>query len=922
MTTAGRPLGSAALLRVGGLPVAFWSAAGAPELLAQVERLVDAEGQLRSAARDLAVRLGTDLVTDPAVPRDARRLLLDLRRRLHRGDPVGGTDLRALPSSLRSAPADATLHALTAHVRAERPVGEQAARLTTAVDAEVERLVGLPRLVRDGSAVARAVVPATLVPSSADPPTRAARRRAAHARRLVARAATVATPRGWFSHVGLVQVTDRPGADDAHGTHTLGVGPRYAAHWTQDVRTARRSASAPSEDWPAPATPLALDPLQWTDGDRLVSVVLDHHDHPVQAVVRRTDLLDAVCSVLTDGARTFGGLAAALGCTRSDDVAGLRGFVRHLVGAGVLQAGSTPATVLIGDARPDAPAVDGRAGWVDVHRDVTGTLARGDVTGLQAAVLEALAVLDLATSRGTDGTRSVLPDGTWTLADVLAAELDARRRPDAPGTSDTTGLSGAHRATAPPSPGAAAAPPPSPLADLLRATARATPPGRPLVLDRARLADAGATVPTTLAWPVDCLVRVPAPGTEHPAVLEQVWPSGVLDSRFAHGLTALHGDLPHVAGYRAFLRRLESLTGTLVVEILAPPLSDGAANAVRRPAGTGAWTGDPHAAAYTGTPPGRYVPLGAIRVERRAGRLSAWAGGRRLWPVYHATRSLSPPWDRVAEVLLAAAPVAARVPRDLLAVVTVPDGMTSLPRVEVSGGLVLAGAQWLVGPAELPSPGDALDQRLRTLVRLRRGRGLPRWVWLVPPGDAPAVACDLLGLDALDTLAHRTTPVARLVEMLPRPDALAVHDAAHGGRVVVSQLHLRFPTDETPEALAERLAPQVRAAVRRPTRPATVRPTTVRPTTGAPVAVQPVTAPRPAALRPRPSVGSPADATHRARAPPPRPAPRDPCLSGRAPVTDAATHDHSCTTSRGGNHERDRPGSRPVRRRGTLSAYP
>lgn len=811
MTGTGRPLGGAVLLRVAGLPVRTWLAAAAPDLVADVERLVTAEDHLHDAARSLADRVGAHLVTDPATTRVQRRHLLDLRRRLHRGLPTDDADPRALPTATTSAAAAETLRALHTHLDAERVVAVQAALVTRAVQAEHARLVGLPAAVCAGSATARAVVREVLRPDATATTTRADRRRAAHARRLLTRAATVATPRGWFSHVALLDPTTS--VDGEAGTSFV-VGPRYAAHRTQDVRAARRATATPPADWPHATTPLALDPLQWTEGDRVVSVVLDHHEQPVQAEVRDTTVLRAVRARLRDGARTFENLAASFDCTTPAEQDALRGFVRHLVALGVLQAGALPRTDLVTGTAPDqvpdspadSPTGEGDRAWVDVYRDAAGTLTRHDAATLQRAALAALAVLGLADPDPTEDDPSgpaadggaTLPDRDWRVVDVLAAELDAR-----PAERASVSPAGAR-------PGRAR---PTRLAELLRAGAEA---GGPIVLDRARLCRAGADVPDTLPWPVDCLVRLPAPDADHGPVLEQLWPVGVLDSRFAHGLAAVHGDLPHVAGYRAFLRRLEQLTGTRVVELLAPPLSDGAANAVRRPACTGAWTGDPHAGAYTGEPPGTYVPLDAIRLERRGGRLRAWAGGRPLWPTYHATRSLSPPWDRVAQVLLAAAPVPARAPRSLLAVLTVPDGLTSLPRVETAGGVVLAPAQWLVAPAELGSPDDAPDVRLRALVRLRRDRGLPRWVWLVPSGDEPPVACDLSSLDALDVLGHRTDPVARLVEMIPRPDALPVRDAAHGDAPVVAQLHLRLPVDETAEDLARRLAPRVRSALGTP----------------------------------------------------------------------------------------------------------
>jgi hypothetical protein len=346
-----------------------------------------------------------------------------------------------------------------------------------------------------------------------------------------------------------------------------------------------------------------------------------------------------------------------------------------------------------------------------------------------------------------------------------------------------------------------------------------------IVIDSHLLDECGAAS-GVLNWPVDCLVQVPARGADFTAVLDSLWPPGLLDARFADTLVDMHRVIPHVEAYRAFLRRLEQLTGILFVELLAPPLTDGAANAVRRPIYTRAWTGDPHTEAYLrgDTNPGRYIPLNAIRIRRAGGRLRADVDGQPIWPVHHATRSFEPPWDRLARALLATAPLA--LPLDYhnmshaLTLLRTPwSEQPSVPRISVSGGIVLSPARWRVPPDQLWDSGASTTAKLRVLIRLRNRYSLPRWVYLDRGDQGPPVPCDLESLHAIRTIERCTTGSApmNVIEMLPAPDQFLVIDRAHGrGDRLASQLQLRFPCDESATAMAMRVAQAVLAALGSP----------------------------------------------------------------------------------------------------------
>jgi hypothetical protein len=835
-------LGGAALLRVAGLPIRCWLAGANPDLFAQVRQLALGEDGHRARTGRLAERIGTELVPRPGLSRPDRAELLAVRRLLHRGDPVPAARYQrvlqivaGLPDLDRGLPDE-----LARSADRERELACLGTQLAAALTDEQSRLRRLPAEIRADSPVARAILPdhppepAGQDHPPADPGGRRHRRPVEYAWRQLTRAATSATPRAWYSHVALLPVAVTgpvppapvPPAPVPPGPVPPGpvppgpvlVGPGFAARWAESVRACRRSLTSPPPGWPAPGTRLAVAPLHWHEPDgRLVVLVLDQHEAPEQVSVRRTPLLDAVVTALAAGPRTHRELARTLGCGPEAQPA-LREFLRQLVTLGVLQPAAPPRTRLVRPDRPDqpdqpGPAYAGVPGWVDVYRDAGTALAGGTCAELQAGVLQAVRVLALMAADDPAAGRPPARDShrSWPVTDLLRAHLTGAEPPPP------------HRHA--PAAWPAPAGPDSGWRRLVGYLADR--------LDATTEVDIGATTldrlgaPTgPLDWPLDCLLRVPAPGTGYAAVLEQLWPPGTVDARFAEALAELHGRVPQVEAYRAFLDRLEELTGVLFVELLAPPLSDGAANAVRRPRYTRAWTGDPHAAAYlpAGAVPERYLPLGSIRVRRSGGRLRADVDGQPIWPVHHATRSFSPPWDHLGRLLLAAAPRtsrwAYRRPQDPLVLFP---GRRAVPRITVDGGrIVLSPAQWRLAPGELWEPGAPLSRKVRALARLRDRRGLPRWGQLAGPGEEPAVHIDLESLHAVRALERwlRSGAPIRVVEMLPAPDQLLVTDLAHRpGDRLVSELLLRLPVDEAPAALADRLAPDILASLSLPAGP-------------------------------------------------------------------------------------------------------
>ncbi|OKI36972.1 hypothetical protein A6A29_41265 [Streptomyces sp. TSRI0281] len=118
-------------------------------------------------------------------------------------------------------------------------------------------------------------------------------------------------------------------------------------------------------------------------------------------------------------------------------------------------------------------------------------------------------------------------------------------------------------------------------------------------------------------WPVDVTLR-PFDSAER-ATLESVSPAGVLSARFTESLVRMNGGAHLADTYQAFLRRLDEETGIQSVEVLVPSLAERAANAVRRPLYTTAWTGDSDLFHYVPEPlrsgmRPAFLPLGQLEV--------------------------------------------------------------------------------------------------------------------------------------------------------------------------------------------------------------------------------------------------------------------------------------------------------------------
>jgi|GEM_PF-2597847 len=794
------------LLRIAGLPIRYWLAAANAEMFDRIRRLDREEGARNAEARLLAERIGSVLIPDPALTREDRRFLLAVRRSLHRGETIagiGGSSFLDIPVS--SVDAGDLIRALVAISDRDRTLATLSSGIEADLKGEQERLFFLPEDIYRDSPTARSFLPG----HDRSGPVRnqkQRRHRFEYEWHRIVRAATGSTPRDWLSHVALLPI----------GPSTLmppSVREQFTAQWTSNVRTRRLELADPPADWPVNESRLAMNPLHW-DADNNLVIAMVTSGELAHVSVKHTTLLDAICENLKDAVLTFGDLADALGCVREDDRLALRVFVRHLVSLGILQTSEPPIVRLERLAIPGVTfagpveAEGSRTAWVDVYRYVDGGVSGNIARDVQEGALLAWRLMRHMRADTAVLNERAAPtvERTWMFTDILRDTLD---------TYATAMEDGSHANAVEED---SSAPASAAFTSFLGELGDRFGSGSGIVIDASALDEWGIS-PGEPNWPFDCLVRVPSEGADFTAVLDQLLAPGLLDSRFADTLADIHGDLPHVEAYRDFLSCLEEVTGVLFVELLTPPLSDGAANAVRRPMYTPAWTGDPLNEIYLcpGKGPERYIPLHAIRIRRTGGVLRADVHGQPIWPVHHATRSFSPPWDGIARVLLATAPAVlpGGFPRMRDTLTRVFDKPTT-PRISLSGGIVLSPARWLIPADQLWHDDVPGTTKIRTLIRLRDRYSLPRWVNLVSGGDETHVPCDLESMIAIRTIERhmRNRTQLHLIEMLPSPDQLLVVDRAHRKEDrLASQMQLRFPHDESPRALAHRIAPDIIAAL-------------------------------------------------------------------------------------------------------------
>jgi len=366
-----------ALLRVAGLPMRRWTAAGNPDLVAGLRELLAEEEAYAAYARSLADWVGA-LIPDA----EDRAALLVLRRDLHNGRPV----CSALPELARATAWSTAL-------------GLRWAALDEDLERERKRLQRLPWQQVDET-LARAVPELVAdigrrLDAGENWGGKRLRQRSEYLLRMIARGAAKPTPRGWLAHVGRVEVAETP---------SWPVVAECSAQWVSNVNADRRRAVLDGGT-------ITMNGLTWVEGDRLrcwsTTRVVE---------VRRSPLLDAIRNVLADGVHDVDELVRRLAPDAGDV---LRRFLRHLVELGIVQLSRPPRTSW------DVPL----DGFVDVYRHVQGAVPVDFVARTSELALQALRLADVLPRPADHPVLAIIGSAARPVTDLVAEYLDSEPAP-------------------------------------------------------------------------------------------------------------------------------------------------------------------------------------------------------------------------------------------------------------------------------------------------------------------------------------------------------------------------------------------------------------------------------------------------------------------------------------------------------------
>ncbi|MGI9148883.1 MAG: lantibiotic dehydratase [Chloroflexota bacterium] len=801
------------MVRLAGLPISVWLAGASPELFDELRQLDDCTRACCEEGHRLAEVIGVALVPHPALSPAQRSTALAVRRSLYSFGPVGEADLAAVceqAASLLNDPTLATQLVSYAALSEEIRRGEHAA--ATQVDEELAALRARAWQLITSHPVAYLAVLESDVDTLQDIERRVAagepwstkrmRQRADYLWRLINRGAAKVMPRGWLGQIAVVEVRE-------DGTLHLQLSPEVGRASSENLHERARLAAAFADratGWSE--TMLGVTPLHWyrdshDDAGRFEFWVRRAEDPSKLHIVRlrATPLLVAVVHALQAGELSVEQLLRRLLPSPESWSVGrpnVVGFLQYLADSGVLEC-SAPGPGRPSTWQPLAVAELSSASgseFVDVYRRPNGAALPAEPLRRLAGELEP--VSRLLTVIG--GNRSLAPGLRWIgaeprpLLDVVAAQLgDAANLDQPPHNHDWPAMPGEPSAY-------------SRLRVWLEPRLDSRDPVDLEASPAVRDADRAGEV-----WPTDYLVRPFQLDGRLCVALDHIEPAAVVDSRFSDSLLDLGCDAGRQNWYREFLTELEVQGGGRCVELMVPALHAKAANAVRRPGYTRAWTGYSNVSHYTrrSEAPTHYIPLAKITLRHEQGTIIAEAGGDQLWPMMHATRSLPEPWPLIARWLLYASPQPLRGSWRTLgwSLPGWPE-RNYLPRLTLSGGrVVITPAQWRIPVSELWQPADTASAKARGLARLRARLSLPRWVRMCGDVHQEPLACDVDSLQTLqlvDRLVRSGATELLVAEMIPSPDQFMLDDPLHAAGPSGSEWLVRLPWQASPGASAQR----------------------------------------------------------------------------------------------------------------------
>lgn len=624
-------------------------------------------------------------------------------------------------------------------------------------------------------------------------------RNAAYLYSIITRATLRTVPRDWHTQVAFVPVGEAGEPPSRTG--------RIACLWTENVHALRSRLAVDMAAVDGLDVRLSLAPIRWNTAERIVFCVTDF-DKPAE--VREVDLkrsafLDTIIGCIGEVGASAGKVIDHVAGADRQQREVTRGFLGHLANLGVIVCSRSPTTRMVSWTQPAAAAselpVSLRAdGYLDVYSDWTGCISCEIARTIQSgfAVIAQLSNFVDATARAATTSPSGPQGVERSLIDLVREYLlNPVSEP-------------AIKSVAPVGEWPAQTHLQTNYANFTKRLRDQFNTER-IVITSCDLDEACAPQ-WHLRWPVDVMVRLSRPETGFIGVFDEAFAAGSMDARFIWGARKLELAVPHCDFYRKFLVALEQLgkEDFRFVELLVPPLAFGAANAVRRPALVRSWTGDPDWQFYftEEAGPPHFIPLGKLRIRDTKRGRRVFAGEQMLLPMYHATRLPIPPWNVLTDLLLNAVPSQIRwAPRRLHRLLDAFPDAAHAPRLEVESGLVVSAEQWRL-PPEIPwRVEDDVLAKVIALRRMQRRLGLPRLLFISPGPFKRPVACDLESIEVLPVLEAAlkgaTDPLA--IRMTPGLNETLLTDAGDFSSTAM----LRLPLDETPEALAQALLPNL-----------------------------------------------------------------------------------------------------------------
>ncbi|GAA3167871.1 hypothetical protein GCM10010451_15260 [Streptomyces virens] len=784
------------LLRIAGLPVHVWTEGGSPSLFDQLAKLESLEAKRAEMDTQVAEDIGEHLVPLTVYDRRQRWSLLNVRRILHRGENLSIAQWELLEDLAGTASLAAADPAALRNIRSAAELGRACAVAARELDRMVEeehlRLLRLPWDLLQGSMHGRLALAYGAISGADDIRKRLRRgepwtgkelrRRSDYLWRMIARGAVKTTPRSWLGHVAPVDVSPA-GHTDGHG---MVVTDAYSVTWMENLYLQRNGPADAWADRTFPGSTVGLAPLVRMDAEYLTCWGNDPANpaRVTELRLRSTRAMRVLFDVLRQGALTVQDIEASVLPSSADaqERSGLRDFLAHLVSLGALTSArpvrqNSSGWMSAGELEQH-PRFIAETGYTDVYRKARCSFAMPP--RLPTAVDTALRLMALVTGAGARrpdiGIVNLVTEMPQAVPEVLARH--------------SQGLS--HSPPAADAPGRTSWPKPSAsesgykkLTSWIDSVAPTDGRFEGHIDITSRILDAFGIDDPPRRWPVDVTLRL---GTRC-VVLDNTAPSGVLTARFADSLARMHDRVPFVDDHRSFIRNLDDETGIRSVELMLPSQNIWAANAVRRPLYTSAWTGDSsldlycHRSQRDITP--SFVPLGELLVSRdsEGALLVTTAAGERVRIVYHATRTPLPPWDALTGLLLHGSPQFAISGRSLRCSLMAFPRRRFLPRITVEGVLVVSAAQWRVTSSDLWPLDASRLHKARLLYRMRRDRFLPRWVFVSPAAGASPVPCDLESLRAISTMEHAMAMCASpesdgmvIEEMIPDPSEFRTVD--------------------------------------------------------------------------------------------------------------------------------------------------